>query len=73
VVLYNNNTVIIVETQEQNKKTTTITTNSITCSVCRNNYTDIITDSESGEVICGMAITEKSEDVTNPILRIPDS
>ena len=44
--------------------------NSGTCSVCdNNNYTDIITDPESGEVICsncGIVITEKSEDITNP-------
>jgi transcription initiation factor TFIIB len=43
--------------------------NSGTCSVCDNNYTDIITDPESGEVICsncGVVITEKSEDITNP-------
>jgi transcription initiation factor TFIIB len=43
--------------------------NSGACSVCDNNYTDIITDPESGEVICsncGVVITEKSEDITNP-------
>lgn len=42
---------------------------SITCSVCSNDYTDIITDSESGEVVCsncGIVIIEKSEDITNP-------
>jgi transcription initiation factor TFIIB len=35
----------------------------------RNSYTDIITDSESGEVFCsncGLVITEKSEDISNP-------
>jgi transcription initiation factor TFIIB len=38
--------------------------------VCHNNnHTDIITDSDSGEVFCsscGIVITEKSEDVSNP-------
>ena len=46
-----------------------ITTNSVTCFVCRNDYTDIITDSESGEVICsncGTVITDKSENISNP-------
>ena len=61
-------TSIKVERALNDKKTIT-TTNSVTCSVCRNNYTDIITDSESGEVFCGdcgMVISEKSEDITNP-------
>ncbi|HTH22646.1 MAG TPA: TFIIB-type zinc ribbon-containing protein [Nitrososphaeraceae archaeon] len=59
---------MIAETALNNNKKT-ITTNSITCSVCCNDYTDIITDSESGEVVCsncGMVITEKSEDIANP-------
>ena len=47
-----------------------MTANSISCYLCHNNnYTDIITDPESGEVICsncGMVITEKFEDTTNP-------
>jgi transcription initiation factor TFIIB len=47
-----------------------MTANSISCYLCHNNnYTDIITDPESGEVICsncGMVITEKYEDTTNP-------
>jgi transcription initiation factor TFIIB len=67
VTLYDINTVIIVETTLNDKKP--ITANSPSCSVCRNGYSDIITDSESGEVICvncGMVITEKSEDITNP-------
>jgi transcription initiation factor TFIIB len=49
----------------------TVTTNSISCYVLHknNNYTDIITDPESGEDICsncGIVITEKSEDISNP-------
>ena len=49
----------------------TVTTNSISCYVLHNNnnYTDIITDPESGEDICsncGIVITEKSEDIANP-------
>ncbi|HZD35091.1 MAG TPA: TFIIB-type zinc ribbon-containing protein [Nitrososphaeraceae archaeon] len=46
-----------------------ITRNSVTCLVCRNGYRDIITDSESGEVVCsncGIVITEKSENISNP-------
>src|ERR687894_2736437 len=47
-----------------------MTANSISCYLCHNNnYTDIITDPESGEVICsncGMVITEKYEDTANP-------
>jgi transcription initiation factor TFIIB len=68
VALYTTITSIKVERPLNDKKTIT-TTNSVTCSVCRNNYTDIITDSESGEVFCGdcgMVISEKSEDITNP-------
>ena len=68
MALYTTITSIKVERPLNDKKTTT-TTNSVTCSVCRNNYTDIITDSESGEVFCGdcgMVIGEKSEDITNP-------
>ncbi|HEU4824355.1 MAG TPA: transcription initiation factor IIB [Nitrososphaeraceae archaeon] len=60
-------TPIKVEKSLNNKKT--IRTTSVTCSVCRNNYTDIITDSESGEVFCshcGIVITDKSEDISNP-------
>jgi transcription initiation factor TFIIB len=47
----------------------TRTANSASCYVCHNDYTNIITDPESGEDICsncGMVITEKSEDITNP-------
>jgi transcription initiation factor TFIIB len=69
VVLHITNTAIKVERTLNNKKART-TMNSGTCSVCdNNNYTDIITDPESGEVICsncGVVITEKSEDITNP-------
>jgi transcription initiation factor TFIIB len=69
VVLHITNTAIKVEGTLNNKKART-TMNSGTCSVCdNNNYTDIITDPESGEVICsncGVVITEKSEDITNP-------
>ena len=46
-----------------------ITRNSVTCFICRNDYTNIITDSESGEVVCsncGIVITEKSENISNP-------
>ena len=67
MALYTTITSIKVEKPLNNKKT--ITTNSVNCSVCRNNYTDIITDSESGEVVCsncGIVITDKSEDITNP-------
>ena len=67
MTLYVVNTVIIVETTLNDKKS--ITANSTSCSVCHNGYSNIITDSESGEVICvncGMVITEKSEDITNP-------
>jgi transcription initiation factor TFIIB len=42
-------------------------------SVCHNDiHTDLITDSESGELFCsscGMVITEKSEDISNPECR----
>jgi transcription initiation factor TFIIB len=53
-----------------NDKKTTIA-NSTSCYVFHNNnnYTDIITDPESGEDICsncGMVIAEKSEDTANP-------
>ena len=69
MVLHITNTAIKVERTLNNKKART-TMNSGTCSVCdNNNYTDIITDPESGEVICsncGIVITEKSEDITNP-------
>jgi transcription initiation factor TFIIB len=69
VVLHITNTAIKVEGTLNNKKART-TMNSGTCSVCdNNNYTDIITDPESGEVICsncGIVITEKFEDITNP-------
>ena len=69
MVLHTTNTAIKVERTLNNKKVRT-TMNSGTCSVCdNNNYTDIITDPESGEVICsncGVVITEKSEDITNP-------
>jgi transcription initiation factor TFIIB len=69
VVLHITNTAIKVERTLNNKKART-TMNSGTCSVCdNNNYTDIITDPESGEVICsncGIVITEKFEDITNP-------
>jgi transcription initiation factor TFIIB len=47
----------------------TITRNSVTCFICLNDYTNIITDSESGEVVCskcGIVITEKSENISNP-------
>jgi transcription initiation factor TFIIB len=67
MVLYTTITSIKVERPLNNKKV--ITADSTTCSVCRNNYTDIITDSESGEVVCsncGIVITDKSEDITNP-------
>src|SRR5215216_4793861 len=60
-------TVIVVEKTLNDKKT--ITANSVSCSVCRNDYTDIITDPELGEVVCGncgIVITEKSEDIANP-------
>ena len=43
--------------------------NSVTCLICQNDYTNIITDSESGEVVCsncGIVITEKSENISNP-------
>jgi transcription initiation factor TFIIB len=42
---------------------------SVTCFICLNDYTNIITDSESGEVVCsncGIVITEKSENISNP-------
>jgi transcription initiation factor TFIIB len=68
MALYTTITSIKVERPLNDKKTIT-TTNSVTCSVCCNNYTDIITDSESGEVFCGdcgMVIGEKSGDITNP-------
>jgi transcription initiation factor TFIIB len=67
VVPHTTNTAIKVEKTLNNKKM--ITTNSVTCFVCRNDYTDIITDSESGEVVCsncGIVITEKSENISNP-------
>jgi transcription initiation factor TFIIB len=49
----------------------TVTTNSNSCYVLHNNnnYTDIITDPESGEDICsncGIVITERCEDIANP-------
>jgi transcription initiation factor TFIIB len=49
----------------------TVTTNSNSCYVLHNNnnYTDIITDPESGEDICsncGIVITERCEDIVNP-------
>ena len=49
----------------------TMTANSTSCYFFHNNnnYTDIITDPESGEDICsncGIVITEKSEDIANP-------
>jgi transcription initiation factor TFIIB len=49
----------------------TMIANSTSCYVLHNNnnYTDIITDPESGEDICsncGIVITEKSEDIANP-------
>ena len=47
-----------------------ITTSSSVCH--NNNHTDLITDSESGEVFCskcGMVINERSEDISNPELR----
>jgi transcription initiation factor TFIIB len=64
VILYNNT--VKAKTQNQNDKK--IMTSSITCSACRNNYTDIITDPELGETVCsncGIVITEKFEDITN--------
>jgi transcription initiation factor TFIIIB Brf1 subunit/transcription initiation factor TFIIB len=43
-------------------------------SVCHNDiHTDLITDSDSGELFCsscGMVITEKSEDISNPEWRV---
>jgi transcription initiation factor TFIIB len=67
MALYTTITSTKVEKPLNNKKV--ITADSTTCPVCRNNYTDIITDSESGEVVCsncGIVITDKSEDITNP-------
>jgi transcription initiation factor TFIIB len=66
VVLHTNNTAIKVGKTVNNKKT--ITRNSATCIVCLNDCTDTITDSESGEVVCGncgIVITEKSENISN--------
>ena len=59
---------IIVETEKQKSKKT-ITKDSIACSVCRNDSTDLITDPESGEVVCtncGIVISDKPEDIGNP-------
>jgi transcription initiation factor TFIIB len=67
MVLHTTNTAIKVEKTLNNKKT--ITRNSVTCFICLNDYTNIITDSESGEVVCsncGIVITEKSENISNP-------
>ena len=65
-----NYTVIVGIQQQNNKKILTAST----CPVCHNNDnnnndTDVITDPESGEVFCsncGIVITEKSEDISNP-------
>jgi transcription initiation factor TFIIB len=67
VVLHTTNTAIKVGKTVNNKKT--ITRNSVTCTICLNDYTNFITDSESGEVVCsscGIVITEKSENTSSP-------
>ena len=54
---------------EKHKSIKTITKDAITCSICQNDSTHIITDPESGEVVCtncGIVISEKSEDIANP-------
>jgi len=70
MVLHTTNTATKVEKTLTNKKT--ITRNSVTCFICLNNYANTITDSESGEVVCskcGIVITEKSENISNPECR----
>jgi len=67
MVLHTTDTAIKVEKTLNDKKT--ITRNSVTCFTCLNDYTNAITDSESGEVVCsncGIVITEKSESINNP-------
>lgn len=67
MVLHTTNTAIKAGKTVSNKKT--ITRNSVTCNICLNDYTNVITDSESGEVVCsncGIVITEKSENISNP-------
>ena len=65
MAVYSSTTVKIIEKQKENKKTT----DSTTCSVYHKDYTDVITDDESGELVCsncGMVISEKAQDITNP-------
>jgi transcription initiation factor TFIIB len=65
VKVYSSTTIKIIEKQKENKKITDPTT----CSVYHKDYTDIITDSESGEVVCGncgMVISEKAQDMSTP-------
>ena len=67
MVLHTTNTTIKVEHEQQKNDNRQL--NSVSCFICQNDYTNIITDSESGEVVCsncGIVITEKSENISNP-------